>query len=48
MPNTVYNGPFIAYDWRGFGYFARLDEPQLSVVASRDQTYWQRLDASEH
>jgi hypothetical protein len=30
-PNTVYNGPFIAHDWRGFGYFAQLDEPQLDA-----------------
>jgi hypothetical protein len=21
-PNTVYDGPFLAHDWRGFGYFA--------------------------
>src|SRR6476619_4975147 len=25
-PNTVYTGPFIAHDWRGFGYFAQMDE----------------------
>ncbi|HEX7809610.1 MAG TPA: N-acetylmuramoyl-L-alanine amidase [Thermoanaerobaculia bacterium] len=30
-PNTVYNGPFIAHDWRGFGYFAQLDEAQLDA-----------------
>jgi hypothetical protein len=23
-PNTVYNGPFITHDWRGFGFFIRL------------------------
>lgn len=30
-PNTVYNGPFIQYDWRGFNFFAQLDEPQVDA-----------------
>ena len=30
-PNTVYNGPFIAHDWRGFSYFAQLDEAQVDA-----------------
>jgi hypothetical protein len=30
-PNTVYNGPFIAHDWRGFNFFAQLDEPQVDA-----------------
>ncbi len=30
-PNTVYNGPFINYDWRGFGYFAQMDEAQVDA-----------------
>jgi len=30
-PNTVYNGPFITHDWRGFNFFAQLDEPQVDA-----------------
>ena len=30
-PNTIYNGPFITYDWRGSQHFAQLDEPQVDA-----------------
>lgn len=30
-PNTIYTGPFINYDWRGFSYFAQLDEAQVDA-----------------
>ena len=25
-PNTIYTGPFFAYDWRDFQFFAQMDE----------------------
>jgi hypothetical protein len=30
-PNTIYTGPFLNYDWRGFNFFAQLDEAQLDA-----------------
>ena len=30
-PNTVYTGPFFAFDWRGFHFFAQLDEAQVDA-----------------
>ena len=30
-PNTVYTGPFLNYDWRGYSYFAQLDEVQVNA-----------------
>lgn len=30
-PNTVYTGPFFAYDWRDYSYFAQLDEAQVDA-----------------
>jgi hypothetical protein len=30
-PNTMHTGPFIPYDWRGFNFFAQLDEPQVDA-----------------
>jgi len=30
-PNTIYTGPFINYDWRGFSYFAQPDEAQVDA-----------------
>ena len=30
-PNTIYNGPHISYDWRGFQHFAQLDEAQVDA-----------------
>jgi len=30
-PNTIYTGPFINHDWRGFSYFAQLDEAQVDA-----------------
>ena len=30
-PNTLYNGPFIKYDWRRSHYFAQLDEAQVDA-----------------
>jgi hypothetical protein len=30
-PNTVYTGPFFAFDWRDYSYFAQLDEAQVDA-----------------
>jgi hypothetical protein len=30
-PNTVYTGPFFAFDWRDYNYFAQLDEAQVDA-----------------
>ena len=30
-PNTIYNGPFVAYKWRGAEFFAQLDEAQIDA-----------------
>ena len=30
-PNTVYTGPFLAFDWRDYSYFAQLDEAQVDA-----------------
>ena len=31
-PNTVYTGPFFAFDWRDYHFFAQLDEaPNLTT-----------------
>jgi hypothetical protein len=30
-PNTVYGGPYLTEDWRGFRYFAQLDEGQVDA-----------------
>ena len=30
-PNTVYTGAFLTYEWRGFDFFAQLDEPQVDA-----------------
>jgi hypothetical protein len=31
-PNTVYNGPFLTYQWRGFQHFAQVDEAQVDAA----------------
>ena len=30
-PNTVYTGSFLQYEWRGFNFFAQLDEAQVDA-----------------
>jgi len=31
-PNTVYNGPFLTHEWRGFNFFAQPDEAQIDAA----------------
>ncbi|HYK05961.1 MAG TPA: N-acetylmuramoyl-L-alanine amidase [Thermoanaerobaculia bacterium] len=30
-PNTVYTGPVLSHEWRGFNFFAQLDEAQVDA-----------------
>jgi hypothetical protein len=30
-PGTLYTGPFLTYDWRGFTHYAQLDEAQIDA-----------------